>query len=78
MNRLWLPGKVSTLCGLMGLAVTTASLTFVVVGLATERLKSASRPGRLASQLSDCKGVVACLHAFRAGRKRPWGAKPLK
>eukprot|EP00971_Amphidinium_carterae_P072675 1437218-Amphidinium_carterae.1 len=35
----------------------------------SERLKSAS-PKRL---VWDCKGVVSCLHALRAGRRQPKG-----
>eukprot|EP00971_Amphidinium_carterae_P164159 3254315-Amphidinium_carterae.1 len=44
MNRFRLPGLVCTLCGLMALVVTVASLTLVVVGLASALTLGLKRP----------------------------------
>eukprot|EP00971_Amphidinium_carterae_P311687 6195101-Amphidinium_carterae.3 len=75
MYRLWLPGLVFILCGLMVLGDTVAILTSGVVGLATtltlEKVAlEECKPKRL---VSDCKGVVSCLHALTAGRRQPKG-----
>eukprot|EP00971_Amphidinium_carterae_P217693 4321338-Amphidinium_carterae.1 len=74
MNRLWLPGLVFT----VWTADTVAIRTFAGVVLDTtltleksERLKSASPKGLLDNV--DCKGVVSCLHALKAGRRPPRG-----
>eukprot|EP00971_Amphidinium_carterae_P332199 6466234-Amphidinium_carterae.3 len=82
-----LEGLVCTLRGLIVLVVAVATLTsfWHCVGLPLPVLKQfvyraellatvgaleECQPGRL---VSDCKGVVAFLHALRAGRKHPKG-----
>eukprot|EP00971_Amphidinium_carterae_P212255 4212451-Amphidinium_carterae.1 len=75
LNRLWFPGLVFTLCGLMGLAdtiVISTEMTFAGgVGNQSIQLsfwpRSEDTPQKL---VSDCKGLVSCLHALRAGQRQ--------
>eukprot|EP00971_Amphidinium_carterae_P350642 6491664-Amphidinium_carterae.1 len=83
MNRLWLSGNPhehfrrcgvgyytdigeSVFLPLPGLKQSVYRAEFLVVVRALEECK----PKRL---VSDCKGVVCCLHALKAGRRHPKG-----